>query len=162
MYRAAIITISDKGFVGERVDKSGPGLMDMLKKEAFDISYYTIIPDDYQKIKNCLIECCDKNKADLILTTGGTGLSPRDVTPEATSDIFDKAAPGFAEAIRLKGLSFSPFSIISRATSGIRGKSLIINLPGSLKGACEGLSIIMPALSHALAKLLGDPADCGG
>lgn len=162
MYKVAVITISDKGSIGEREDKSGPALMDMLKKEGFDISFYTIIPDDYLKIKDCLIECCDKDKADLILTCGGTGTSPKDVTPEATCAIFDRPAPGFSEAIRLKGLKFSPFSIISRATSGIRGKTLVINLPGSTKGACEGLSIIMPALSHALAKLLGDSADCGG
>ena len=161
MYKAAIITISDKGSTGQREDKSGPILKNMLPSGTFNVSFYTIIPDDFQQIKSCLEECCDNKKVDLILTTGGTGLSPRDVTPDATLAVIEKEAPGFSEAIRIQGLSSTPFSIISRAISGIRGKTLVINLPGSPKGAQEGLSIILPALPHALAKLLGDPIDCG-
>ncbi|MGA1826524.1 MAG: MogA/MoaB family molybdenum cofactor biosynthesis protein [bacterium] len=161
MFKAAIITISDKGSIGQREDRSGPILKKMLPSDTFTVSFYTIIPDDFQHIKSCLEECCDNKKVDLILTTGGTGLSPRDVTPDATQAVIEKEAPGFSEAIRIKGLSSTPFSIISRAISGIRGKTLVINLPGSPKGAQEGLSIILPALPHALAKLLGDPIDCG-
>jgi len=161
MYKVAIITISDKGSKGQREDKSGPLLKKMLTSDEFYVSFYKIIPDDLQQIKYCLKECCDQKEVSLVLTTGGTGLSPRDVTPEATRAVIEKEAPGFSEAIRIKGLSSTPFSIISRAISGIRKKTLIINLPGSPKGAKEGLSIILPALKHALAKLLGDTADCG-
>ncbi|MGA1867117.1 MAG: MogA/MoaB family molybdenum cofactor biosynthesis protein [bacterium] len=162
MYTVAIITISDKGSAGEREDRSGPLLQKMLPADTFSVSLYKIIPDDFQEIKRCLEECCDQKKVNLVLTSGGTGLSPRDVTPEATRAVIEKDAPGFSEAIRIQGISSTPFSILSRAISGIRGKTLVINLPGSPKGAQEGLSIILPTLSHALAKLLGDPAECGG
>lgn len=161
MYRAGIITISDKGAAGERVDKSGPMLRKKLEESAIEVCFEMIIPDEKGQIKAVLIEGCDKQCLDLILTTGGTGLSERDVTPEATREIIEREAPGFSEAIRILGLESTPYAMISRGVSGIRGKSLIINLPGSQKGAREGLGVILPAIPHALAKLRGDSTDCG-
>jgi len=161
MYKAGIITISDKGALGTREDQSGPALKESLENAGLLISSIKIIPDDINQIKLTLIELCDKHNLDLLITTGGTGLSPRDVTPEATIDVIEKEAPGFSEAIRMLGLKSTPHSMISRGVSGIRGKTLIINLPGSPKGAREGLDAILPAIPHALAKLKGDPAECG-
>ena len=161
MYNVGIITISDKGAQGIREDQSGPTLKESLESAGFLVSFIKIIPDDLNQIKATLIELCKKDNLDLLLTTGGTGLSPRDVTPEATIEVIEKEAPGFSEAIRILGLKSTPHSMISRGVSGMRGKTLIINLPGSPKGAREGLYAILPAIPHALAKLRGDPAECG-
>lgn len=161
MYKVGIITISDKGASGTREDKSGPALKEHLEKAGLIVTSMKVIPDDQDQIKTTIIELCDKHNLDLLLTTGGTGLSPRDVTPEATIGVIEKEAPGFSEAIRIMGLKSTPHSMISRGVSGVRGKTLIINLPGSPKGAKEGLYAILPAIPHALAKLRGDPAECG-
>ena len=161
MYKVGIITISDKGASGTRTDQSGPVLKENIEKAGLVVSSMKIVPDDLNQIKTTLIELCDKDNLDLLLTTGGTGLSPRDVTPEATIEVIEKEAPGFSEAIRILGLKSTPHSIISRGVSGIRGRTLIINLPGSPKGAREGLDAILPSIPHSLAKLKGDPADCG-
>jgi len=161
MFSAGIITISDKGACGEREDLSGPRLKKALEDAGMQVLMTKIIPDNQELIKHTLMEWCDMQNPDLILTTGGTGLSPRDVTPEATRMIIEREAPGFSEAIRSSGLKTTPHSMISRGISGVRGRTLIINLPGSPKGAGEGLDAILPALPHALSKLRGDTSECG-
>ena len=161
MYTVGIITISDKGSIGEREDLSGPMLKKAVEDAGLQVLLMRIVPDDRDLIKTTLMEWCDTQNLDLILTTGGTGLSPRDVTPEATRMVIEKEAPGFSEAIRSFGLQSTPHSMISRGISGVRGRTLIINLPGSPKGASEGLDTILPALPHALSKLRGDPTECG-
>lgn len=155
-----ILTISDKGSRGEREDKSGPAIKEMIKDLPANIIYYEIIPDEKDKIIEALKMASDQLKADLILTTGGTGLSPRDVTPDATLEVIEKEVPGFSEAMRAESLKKTPHAMISRAVSGIRGSTLIVNLPGSQKGVMENLSVILPALPHALSKLKGDPTEC--
>jgi len=161
MFSAGIITISDKGSRGEREDLSGPRLKKALEDAGLRVLMTKIIPDNQELIKHTLMEWCDMENPDLILTTGGTGLSPSDVTPEATRMIIEREAPGFSEAIRASGLKTTPHSMISRGISGVRGRTLIINLPGSPKGAGEGLDAVLPALPHALSKLRGDPSECG-
>ncbi|MEI8172293.1 MAG: MogA/MoaB family molybdenum cofactor biosynthesis protein [Deltaproteobacteria bacterium] len=157
---AGVITVSDKGSRGEREDKSGMEVINLLKGIGADIVQTAIIPDEVDQIKKTLVEYADIRNLDLIITTGGTGVSPRDVTPDATLAIIDKEVPGMAEAMRRESAAITPHAMISRAVAGIRGRSLIINLPGSPKGVRENLAVILPALKHAVEKIKGDSAEC--
>jgi molybdenum cofactor synthesis domain-containing protein len=132
----------------------------MLQSCGIEAAWSAIVPDDIEAISKVLISWADENGADLILTTGGTGLSPRDVTPEATMGVIQRLVPGMAEAMRLTSLQKTPHAMISRAVAGVRGRTLIINLPGSPKGAVENLEAVLPALEHAIAKIQGDPSEC--
>ena len=152
--------MSDLGSRGLREDRSGQALAERLGAEGYDVCSRTVIPDDYDRIKEVLIELCDTEGAALIVTTGGTGVSPRDVSPDATVSVIEKSVPGLAEAMRAASMQKTPHAMISRAVAGIRGKTLIINLPGSPKGAIENLEAILAALPHALDKIQGDPSDC--
>ena len=158
-YTAAIITVSDKGSRGEREDKSGPFLAEMLKS-SYDMADMVIVPDEADLIADAMKQLVDERRVDLVVTTGGTGLSSRDVTPEATKMVIEKELPGFAEIMRIESYKITPHGIISRAICGTRKESIILNLPGSPKAATECLAFVMAALPHALSKLKGDTADC--
>lgn len=158
--KTAVVTMSDLGSQGLREDRSGQALAERLGAEGYDVCSRTVIPDDYDRIKEVLVELSDIQGAALIVTTGGTGVSPRDVTPDATLSVIEKAVPGLAEAMRAASIAKTPHAMISRAVAGIRGKTLIINLPGSPKGAIENLEAILAALPHALDKIQGDKSDC--
>ncbi|MBN2808233.1 MAG: MogA/MoaB family molybdenum cofactor biosynthesis protein [Deltaproteobacteria bacterium] len=161
-YHTAILTISDRGSRGERQDVSGPALRKRLQETAnFVVVAEKVVSDEPEEIKKELAEWCDSGTVSLILTTGGTGFSPRDLAPEATMAVVERPAPGFAEAMRSASLQITPHAMISRAVAGIRGTTLIVNFPGSPKAASECLEVILPALPHALEKLAGDPTDCG-
>jgi len=160
MIRAAILTMSDKGYRGEREDKSGQVIKEMIISLPSDVVSYEVIPDEKEIIKKKLTHLSDIIKADIIITTGGTGLSPRDVTPDATLEVIDKEVPGMAEAMRAESLKKTPNAMISRAVVGVRGETLIINLPGSPKAVRENLSVILPAIPHAIEKLKGDQREC--
>jgi molybdenum cofactor synthesis domain-containing protein len=159
-FRAVIITVSDRGARGKREDTSGPEIAGMLEAAGMEIIGRRIIPDEKEMIRQMLLEWCDGGDADLILTTGGTGVGPRDVTPDATRDVIDREIPGMAEAMRHQSATVTPHAMISRALAGIRGRTLIINLPGSPKGARENLSVLLPALTHAIEKIKGDESEC--
>lgn len=161
MLHVAILTVSDRGFQGLRDDRSGPALISWLKDHGAVIVQTAIVPDEVEMISAKLMEWADKGRYQLVLTTGGTGVSPRDVTPDATTKILDRIIPGFSEVMRLRGLEKTPMAIISRAAAGIRGKTLIVNLPGSPKAALENLETIWGAVPHTIEKMLGDPNDCG-
>ena len=152
--------MSDKGSRGERADASGPALSSWLTERAVEINRTGIIPDDAELIVATLTEWADSGLFDLILTTGGTGVSPRDVTPDATLKVVERVVPGFGEMMRTKSMEKTPHAMISRAIAGIRGKCLIINLPGSPKGAVENLEAVWTAIPHAVAKIQGDQGDC--
>jgi molybdopterin adenylyltransferase len=160
MYRAAILTISTKGAAGQRDDTAGPAVAAALKSAGFSVAVADILPDDQAAITARLVDLADNQGLDLIVTAGGTGLSPSDVTPEATRAVLHREVPGMAEAMRAASLQKTPHAMISRALAGSRHKTLIVNLPGSQKGALENLEVVLPALPHALDKLKGDPADC--
>lgn len=160
MYRIGIITMSDKGSQGQREDASGATIKKMVE-ELGQVEYYQVIPDEPEIIKATLIEFADQHHLDLILTTGGTGLGPRDNTPEATLAVIDRVVPGLAEAIRAESLKKTPKAMLSRAVSGTRGRTLIVNLPGSVKGVRECLEVILPVLPHGLDILSGRGGECG-
>ena len=160
MIRVGILTISDKGSKGERIDKTGPEIRASLDKSVYEVEYYKVIPDEIQLICNELIYMSDELCLDLILTNGGTGFSKRDVTPEATLKVIKKQTPGICEAMRQKSLEITPKAMLSRAISGIRDDSLIINLPGSPKGAVENLQFILPAIPHGIEILKGIGGEC--
>ncbi|MBU3160396.1 MogA/MoaB family molybdenum cofactor biosynthesis protein [Clostridium frigoris] len=160
MIKTAILTMSDKGFRGERVDGTGPAIRSELEGKGFVISFYKMISDEKEEIEKELIYLCDKLKVDLILTNGGTGFSHRDVTPEATQNVIEKYVPGIGEVMRMKSLQITPNSMLSRSIAGIRKKTLIINLPGSPKGAVENLQFIISAIPHGIAILRGEASEC--
>jgi len=160
MFTACIITVSDKGSQGKREDLSGPAIAEMLAGAAIVVKHTIIIPDEIDQIQKSIINFADVEKVDLILTTGGTGVSPRDLTPDATLEVIDKEVSGMAEAMRHQSMMVTPHAMISRAVAGIRGKCLIINLPGSPKGAKENLAVVLPALKHAIEKIKGDDSEC--
>lgn len=157
---AAVITLSDKGFKGERKDESGPILADLLKNEGYTVIYQKILPDEKAEIEKELIYICDELQANLVLTTGGTGFSARDNTPEATLAVMHKNANGIAEAIRAYSMTITKRAMLSRGASVIRGQSLIVNMPGSPKAATECANYILPQLSHGLKVLIGEDGEC--
>lgn len=161
MIRTAIITLSDKGSNGQRQDESGTVIREMITGIGASVGHYEILPDDKSLIISALSRLSDSGEIDLIITTGGTGVSPRDVTPEATLDVIERELPGMAEAMRSESLKKTPHAMISRAVAGIRKRTLIVNLPGSPKAVRENLSVILPAIPHAVEKIKGDMRDCG-
>lgn len=155
--RFGILTLSDRSSRGERADSSGPALARLILAENWSVTYQHLLPDDETAIRDLLIQWADGGEVDVILTTGGTGFSPRDVTPEATRAVIEREAPGLAEAMRAASLKVTPHAMLSRVIAGIRKRTLIINLPGSPKGAVENLQVIMPVIPHAIQLLRDDP-----
>ncbi|MCK9275795.1 MAG: MogA/MoaB family molybdenum cofactor biosynthesis protein [Syntrophales bacterium] len=160
MISAGVITVSDRGARGEREDISGKEITSILSVIPAEVKAYCIIPDEKEAIKEAITKFVDEKRLDLVITTGGTGVSPRDVTPDATLEVIEKQIPGMAEAMRLESAKKTPHAMISRAVAGIRKESIIINLPGSPRGVKENLSVLVPALKHAIDKVKGDPSDC--
>ena len=160
-YTAAIITVSDKGARGERKDMSGPMLCELTKEHEYDVVYTSIIPDEMESIKAELVKCCDEMKVSMVLTTGGTGFSSRDVTPEATMAVTERATPGIPELMRMESMKITPRGCLSRSAAGIRNRTLIINLPGSPKAAKENLLAVIEPVKHGLDMLMSEgSADC--
>lgn len=157
--RIGVLTLSDKGALGQRLDESGPVVRTMLT-DLGRICHEALLPDDQPAIRDLLTKWVDEEQLNLIVTTGGTGLTPRDVTPQATLQVLDYEIPGMAERMRMESLKKTPHAILSRAVVGVRRQTLIVNLPGSPKAARENLAALLPSLPHALAKLGGDPTDC--
>lgn len=153
--RVGILTVSDRSALQERADFSGPALQKIAHEQGWHVEKLAVIPDELDEIKNILIYWCDETKLHLILTTGGTGFAPRDITPEATLQVVQKQAPGIAEAMRSESLKITPHAMLSRNTAGIRGTTLIINLPGSPKAAVENLQVILPVIPHAIELITG-------
>jgi molybdenum cofactor synthesis domain-containing protein len=158
MIKVAVLTLSDKGSRGERRDESGPIIKRLLKKIDAEVVSYEVLPDEKHLIKRRLMALC--READLILTTGGTGPSPRDVTPDATLEVIEREMPGIAEAMRYQGLKKTPYAMLSRAVAGIRKGTLIVNLPGSPKAVRENLRVILECLPHAIEKIKGSEREC--
>ena len=159
-WQTAIITLSDKGSAGQRKDESGPAIAKRLADSGYDVVEELLIPDDERVLKQELMRLCDQRQLDLILTTGGTGCSPRDTTPEATLAVADRNVPGIAEAMRAASLKITPYAMISRAASVIRGKTLIINLPGSPRACMENMDVFMDTIPHAMGLLRNEVHDC--
>ena len=160
-YTAAVITISDKGYTGERIDTSGPALVELLKNKGYEVVYTTIIPDDFETIKAELCKCADEKAIALVLTTGGTGFSPRDITPEATMAVVERPTPGIPEAMRAASMKITPKGCLSRSAAGIRKRTLIINLPGSRKASQENILAVIDPVAHGLDMLYSEgSADC--
>lgn len=153
-----ILTISDRSSRGERPDLSGPALAEAVQAQGWDVVLREIVPDEVEIIRSRLLSWADEKNLDVILTSGGTGFAPRDVTPEATHAVIERLTPGLDEAMRAASLNVTPYAMLSRAISGIRGRTLIVNLPGSPKGALENLQVIIPVLEHAIQLLRNDPA----
>lgn len=161
MYKAAVITVSDKGFLGQREDTSGPTLVKLLTEKGYQVAHTQIVPDDRDAIRQALLTCTDEMAIPLILTTGGTGFSPRDITPEVTMEVVERPTPGIPEAMRAESMRITPRGCLSRSAAGIRGRSLIINLPGSEKAAKENILAVIDAVGHGLEMLLSQgSADC--
>lgn len=160
MITVGILTMSDKGSRGEREDLSGKEIERMVKELPAEVKAYEVIPDETEVIKKKLIEYSDVLRLDLVVTTGGTGVTPRDVTPEATKAVIERELPGMSEAMRAESLKKTPNAMISRAVCGIRKETLIINLPGSPRGVRENLAVVMPAINHAVEKIKGSPSEC--
>lgn len=158
MYTAAVLTVSDRSFRGERPDGAGPLAASLLEAAGYHVLETALVPDEQPDIEAALIRL--SGLAALVITTGGTGFSPRDVTPEATLAVCERMVPGIPEAMRTASLAVTPRAMLSRAAAGIRGRSLIINLPGSPKAAKENLEAVLPTLEHGLSMLLGGPTDC--
>ncbi len=158
---AAVLTVSDRSSRGEREDKSGKAIEELLQSVGAEIKEYRVVPDEREVIERSLTELSDDLGMDLIVTTGGTGLGPRDVTPEATLEVIDKRIPGFEEAMRAESIRITPHGMLSRAVSGLRGRTVIINLPGSPKAVRETLSVVLPALPHAVELIRGAVDSCG-
>lgn len=159
-FRYAVLTVSDKGAAGQREDLSGPAIQELLRPMGAELEEYRLVPDELPEIQKAIMEWADQKQVDLILTTGGTGVHPRDVTPEATRPLLDKEIPGMAEAMRSASMAKTPHAMLSRGLAGVRKKTLVVNLPGSPKAVRENLSIILPAIAHALEKIQGDPREC--
>lgn len=160
MFKVGIITSSDKGYAGEREDISGRLIMDYIEDYGYSVERYIVLADERDLLEKEMIYMADRLKLDLILTTGGTGLSKRDVTPEATREVCDRMASGIAEAIRSYSLAITPRAMLSRAVSGMRGQTLIINMPGSPKAVEEVLDYMMDSVHHGLEIMLGEATDC--
>jgi molybdenum cofactor synthesis domain-containing protein len=155
--RFGILTISDRSWRGERADASGPALQSLILAQGWQVVRMDVVADELEMICDCLVAWADSDEFDVILTTGGTGFSPRDVTPEATQQVIERAAPGIAEAMRAASLKVTPHAMLSRALAGIRKRTLIINLPGSPKAAVENLQVVLPVLNHAVQLLREHP-----
>lgn len=158
---AAVITVSDKGFAGQREDLGGPLTAEILENHGYEVVYRNIVPDEQAMIEDELKKCADVLKIDLVMTTGGTGFSLRDITPEATIAVCDRMVPGIAEAMRMESYKITKKAMLSRAASGLRGQTLIVNLPGSPKAVRENLEAILPALGHGIEILKGSAGECG-
>ena len=162
MFKAAVLTVSDRSFRGERPDAGGPLVVEILKNAGYAVTETAIVTDEKGRIEAALRQWCDREPVDLIVTTGGTGFAPRDVTPEATLAVCDRLTPGIPEAMRYASMQVTNRAMLSRAAAGIRKGTLIVNLPGSPKAARENLEAVLPARAHGLEMLSGRPADCAG
>lgn len=160
MYGTAVVTVSDRSYAGEREDKAGPAVAAMLEREGYEIIKMSIVPDEQPMIESELVKLADELDIALIVTTGGTGFSPRDVTPEATIAVCTRLTPGIPEAMRAESMKVTNRAVLSRMAAGIRGGTLIVNLPGSPKAALENLQTVLPSLEHGLDMLLGGRQDC--
>jgi len=155
--KCAVLTISDRSYIGQREDASGPLLVEKARQAGWEVVAEKVVPDEYDTIRTTLMEWCDQGQVDLVLTTGGTGFSGRDITPEATQSVIQRFAPGLAEAMRQRSLEKTPHAMLSRGVAGIRSRTLIINLPGSPKAASENLDVVIPVITHAVELLRENP-----